>query len=157
MAIWLMKSEPDEFSINDLKQNTREYWNGVRNFQARNFMRQMREGDLVLFYHSSCKTPGIVGTAYISKEAHPDPSCWDTQSVYFDPKSSPDAPRWDQVQIRFDNKLKKTLTLTTLKSLAELNGFPLVAKGNRLSVMPVEDKYWKVIQPILEIDATDSH
>ena len=146
MAVWLMKSEPDEFSINDLKHRQRENWDGVRNFQARNFMRDMRIGDTVLFYHSSCKVPAIVGLAQISKEAHPDPSCWNPESSYYDPKSTPEAPRWDQVEVTFASILKKPLTLTLLKSIPELAGFPLITKGSRLSVMPVEENYWQVIK-----------
>jgi predicted RNA-binding protein with PUA-like domain len=146
MAVWLMKSEPDEFSINDLRLRKNENWDGVRNFQARNFMRQMALGDTVLFYHSSCKVPAIVGTATISKEAHPDPSCWNQESKYFDEKSTEAEPRWDQVELTFAGKLKRPITLTVLKSIPELEGFPLIKKGSRLSVMPVEEHYWQVIQ-----------
>lgn len=146
MTIWLMKSEPDEFSINDLKHREYECWNGVRNFQARNFMRQMTVGDLILFYHSSCKTPAIVGTATVSKAAHPDPSCWDPQSPYYDPKSTAEKPRWDQVELRFRSKLQKPLSLSLLKSWQELEGFYLIQKGNRLSVMPVAEHYWRAIE-----------
>lgn len=146
MAIWLMKSEPDAFSINDLKHRQRESWDGVRNFQARNYMRDMKQGDVVLFYHSSCKVPAIVGTATVSKTVHPDPSCWDPKSPYFDSKSTAETPRWDQVELTFESILKKPLTLAVLKSWPELDGFPLIQKGSRLSVMPVEEHYWHILK-----------
>lgn len=148
MAIWLMKSEPDEFSINDLKTKQRANWDGVRNFQARNYMRDMAQGDLVLFYHSSCKVPGIVGTATISKTAHPDPSCLDPNSPYFDPKSTQESPRWVQVELTFESKFTNPITLAMMKAMPELEGFPLVKKGNRLSVMPVADGYWAALQAL---------
>ncbi|MCO4786646.1 EVE domain-containing protein [Marinomonas atlantica] len=147
MAIWLMKSEPDAFSINDLKHRQRENWDGVRNFQARNYMREMAKGDIILFYHSSCKVPAIVGTAIVSKTAHPDPSCWDPKSPYYDPKSTAETPRWVQVELAFESKLTKPLTLTLLKSWPELDGFPLTKKGSRLSVMPVDEPYWHILKP----------
>lgn len=147
MAIWLMKSEPDEFSINDLRTKKRAYWDGVRNFQARNYMRDMALDDLVLFYHSSCKTPAIVGTATVSQTAHPDPSCWDPDSPYFDPKSTAESPRWVQVELTFKSKLAQPITLTVMKAMPELDGFALIKKGNRLSVMPVAEAYWQFLKP----------
>lgn len=143
MAVWLMKSEPDEFSIDDLQQCVTENWNGVRNYQARNFMRQMALGDLILFYHSSCKVPAIVGTASISKTAHPDPSCWDPSSPYYDAKSTSSAPRWDQVEVTFQSKFVKPLTLQYLKQQSELDDLLLLKKGNRLSVMPITEAQWR--------------
>ena len=139
MNCWLMKSEPDAFSIDDLaaQPGKREHWDGVRNYQARNFMREMKKGDQVLFYHSSCPEPGVVGVAKVVKEAYPDFTAFDPESKYFDPKSSADKPRWFMVDIQFQKKLKRTITLAELKQNPFLEGMQLLRKGNRLSVMPV--------------------
>lgn len=147
MNFWLMKSEPDEFSIDDLAACGREPWTGVRNYQARNFMRDgMRIGDGVFFYHSNCDVPGIVGVARVAGEAYPDPTQFDPESDYFDPRSTPEAPRWQLVDIAFERKLPRTLSLAELREHAEaLGDFPLLARGNRLSVMPVTDAQWKTI------------
>jgi predicted RNA-binding protein with PUA-like domain len=146
MNHWLMKSEPDAFSIDDLKQKKREAWDGVRNYQARNFMRDgMRVGDGVFFYHSNCAEPGIVGLAEVASDAYPDPSQFDPKSKYFDPGSSRDNPRWMLVDVKFVRKLKRTITLDELKNHPKLEAMPLLRKGNRLSVMPVETADWKYI------------
>jgi predicted RNA-binding protein with PUA-like domain len=146
MNHWLMKSEPDAFSIDDLKQKKREAWDGVRNYQARNFMRDgMRVGDGVFFYHSNCAEPGIVGLAEVASDAYPDPSQFDPKSKYFDPGSSRDNPRWMLVDVKFVRKLKRTITLDELKNHPKLETMPLLRKGNRLSVMPVETADWKYI------------
>ena len=146
MNYWLMKSEPDAFSIDDLKRNKQEPWDGVRNYQARNFMRDgMRPGDKVFFYHSNCQPPGIVGIAQVATDAYPDPSQFDPKSKYFDPGSSRDEPRWMLVDVKFVKKLKRTITLDELKSDNALAEMPLVRKGNRLSVMPVDASDWKHI------------
>ena len=143
---WLMKSEPDAFSIDDLARKGREAWDGVRNYQARNFMRDgMRPGDKVFFYHSSCAVPGIVGIAEVATDAYPDPSQFDPKSKYFDPGSSRDNPRWMLVEVQFVKKLKHTITLDELKQHAELAEMPLLRKGNRLSVMPVGAEHWRHI------------
>jgi predicted RNA-binding protein with PUA-like domain len=143
---WLMKSEPDTFSIDDLKRKKREAWDGVRNYQARNFMRDgMHVGDGVLFYHSNCAEPGIAGLAEVASDAYPDPSQFDPKSKYFDPGSSRDNPRWMLVDVTFTKKLKRTITLDELKHHAKLEGMTLLRKGNRLSVMPVEAAHWKYI------------
>lgn len=146
MAVWLMKSEPDEFSIEDLKRLVHANWDGVRNYQARNFMREMNIGDLVFFYHSSCKTPAIVGSARVTKTAHPDPSCWNPDSPYYDSKSTEANPRWDQVELTFEHKLTKPITLSAMKALSDLKEFALVKKGSRLSVMPVEEPYLRQLE-----------
>jgi len=138
---WLMKSEPDAFSVDDLAANPDSPWDGVRNYQARNFMRQMALKDLVFFYHSSCKTPGIVGVAEVTKTAYPDPTSWDPDSPYFDPKSSPENPRWIMVNLTLIEKWPTTLTLSQLKAQPSLADFQLLKKGSRLSVMPVEKAY----------------
>ena len=141
-----MKSEPDAFSIDDLKRKKREAWDGVRNYQARNFMRDgMRPGDQVFFYHSNCAEPGIVGIARVATDAYPDPSQFDPKSKYFDPGSSRDKPRWMLVDVKFVKKLKRTISLDELKSDPALIEMPLLRKGNRLSVMPVDAAHWKYI------------
>jgi predicted RNA-binding protein with PUA-like domain len=146
MNYWLMKSEPDAFSIDDLKQKKREAWDGVRNYQARNFMRDgMRVGDGVFFYHSNCAEPGVVGVAEVASDAYPDPSQFDPKSKYFDPGSSRDNPRWMLVDVKFVRKLKRTITLDELKNDPKLEGMPLLRKGNRLSVMPVDAVHWRYL------------
>ncbi|MGL4605690.1 MAG: EVE domain-containing protein [Iodobacter sp.] len=145
MNYWLMKSEPDEVSIDDLAARQIVGWNGVRNYQARNFMRDaMQPGDQVLFYHSSCKEPGIAGLAEVCSLAYPDPTQFDPTSVYFDARSPVDQPRWLQVDVRF-------LSKTRLLSLAELRRDPALAdmillqKGSRLSITPVTPGQWALI------------
>ena len=146
MNHWLMKSEPDTFSIDDLKRKGKEAWDGVRNYQARNYMRDgMRKGDKVFFYHSNCAEPGIVGVAEVVTEAYPDPTQFDPKSNYFDPGSSRDNPRWMLVEVKFVKKLKRTITLKELQGDPALAEMPLVRKGNRLSVMPVAAAEWRHI------------
>ena len=148
MHHWLMKSEPDAFSIDDLKNkpDETEHWDGVRNYQARNMMRdEMKVGDQVFFYHSNCKEPGIVGIAKVVKTAYPDFTAWDPESKYYDPKSSPDNPRWFMVDIKFVRKLARTITLNELKNHPDLGDMPLVRRGNRLSIMPVTAQQWNTV------------
>jgi predicted RNA-binding protein with PUA-like domain len=146
IAHWLMKSEPDTFSIDDLKKRGREPWDGVRNYQARNYMRDgMRVGDGVFFYHSNCAEPGIVGLAEVASDAYPDPSQFNPKSDYFDPGASRDNPRWMLVDVAFVRKFKRTITLKELQALPALAEMPLVRKGNRLSVLPVTAAEWKTI------------
>ena len=144
---WLMKTEPDAFSIDDLKRVGTEPWNGVRNYQARNHMRQMQPGDGVLFYHSSCEVPGIVGTAEVASEAYPDPSQFDPKSDYYDAKSTREEPRWSLVDVAFERKLERTIPLEEIKrhtdDLGE--GFALIQRGSRLSVLPVTAAQWKLL------------
>jgi predicted RNA-binding protein with PUA-like domain len=143
---WLMKSEPDAFSIDDLKKKGQEAWDGVRNYQARNFMRDgMRVGDTIFFYHSNCDEPGIVGIAEVATDAYPDPSQFDPKSKYFDAASSRDKPRWMLVDVKFVKKLKRTITLKELQAEPALAEMALVRKGNRLSVMPVGAEEWRHI------------
>ena len=144
---WLMKSEPDAFSIDDLQRVGTEPWNGVRNYQARNNMRAMHAGDGVLFYHSSCDVPGIVGTAKIVSEAYPDPTQFDPKSDYFDPKSTREEPRWSLVDVAFERKFKRTLALDEIKQHADALGeeFALIRRGSRLSVLPVSAAQWKLL------------
>jgi len=152
MNYWLMKSEPSVFGIDDLaaRPNKTEPWDGVRNYQARNMMRDtMRRGDLAFFYHSNCEPPGIVGIMEVVREGYPDPTQFDPESKYHDPKSDPDAPRWHLVDVRLKKRFKAMVTLAELREHAgELGDFALLRKGNRLSVMPVEKATW---QRILEL------
>ncbi|MEJ2061144.1 MAG: EVE domain-containing protein [Gammaproteobacteria bacterium] len=146
MQYWLMKSEPDAFGIDDLKRVKVEPWDGVRNYQARNMMRdQMKKGDQVFFYHSNCDEPGIVGIMTVAREGYPDPTAFDPETKYYDPKSDPDNPRWYLVDVRFKRKLKRTITLAELKANPALGDMLLVRKGNRLSIMPVTEDQWHLI------------
>ncbi len=141
-----MKSEPDVYSIDDLQRDGREMWDSIRNYQARNMMRDdMRIGDEVFFYHSSCKEPGVVGVARVASEPYPDPVQFDKKSRYFDAKSDKDNPRWILVDIEFVRKLKRNITLTDIKAEKSLADMILVRRGNRLSIMPVEKKHWNKI------------
>ncbi|MBJ7554221.1 EVE domain-containing protein [Marinomonas spartinae] len=142
---WLMKSEPDAFSIDDLTQQGPSPWDGVRNYQARNFMQNMQMGDLIFFYHSSCKPAGIAGVAKVVREAYPDHTSWDPTSHYYDPKSSPDHPRWFMVDIELVEKWPSILPLSTLKQDPALSDMLLTKKGNRLSVMPIKPNEWQHI------------
>jgi predicted RNA-binding protein with PUA-like domain len=146
MKYWLVKSEPDEFSIDALQRVGVEPWSGVRNYQARNYLRQMKAGDGVLFYHSSCAQPGVVGIAKVAVASFPDPTQFDPRSDYHDPKSSPEEPRWFAVDVAFARKLARAITLDELRDCADaLGDFALLRRGNRLSVMPVTATQWKTI------------
>lgn len=142
-----MKSEPDVFSIDDLKKrrNSTEHWDGVRNFQARNFMRAMRRGDTAFFYHSSCPEPGVAGIVEIVREAYPDFTAWDPKSLYHDSRSTPEKPYWYMVDVRFQRKLKHLVPLAELRENPALKGMRLLARGNRLSIMPVTPREWESI------------
>jgi len=142
---WLMKSEPDVFSIEDLAAKDFEEWDGVRNYQARNFMRDMKKGDLVLFYHSNAKPPGVAGVAEIAAEAHPDRTQFDPKSEYYDPKSTQDEPRWDVVTVKHVETFDELVSLATLKGAAELEGMHVVRKGSRLSVTPVDQEHFQAV------------
>lgn len=141
-----MKSEPDAYSIDDLKRDRREMWDGIRNYQARNMMRDdMQVGDKIFFYHSSCKEPAIMGIAKVASKPYPDPTQFDTESRYYDPKSSKDDPRWCLVDIAYVRKLKRPITLTSLKEHPGLKDMVLTRRGNRLSIMPVTDHEWDIV------------
>lgn len=148
MKLWLMKSEPDVFSIDDLARDRRTSWEGVRNYQARNFMRdEMKVGDLVLYYHSNAEPSGIAGIARVSREAYPDPTQFDRKSEYYDEGSKTDDPRWLMVDVEFVEKLPEVISLDRLKSDPELEGMLVIRKGQRLSVQPVEKKHFaRVLQ-----------
>jgi predicted RNA-binding protein with PUA-like domain len=148
MNYWLMKSEPDVYGIDHLKKMPKQTdrWDGVRNYQVRNMMRdEMKRGDLAFFYHSNCKQPGIAGIMKIVREGYPDFTAFDPNEKYFDPKSDPGNPRWIMVDVKFVRKLKRIITLTELKTHSELSELPLVRRGNRLSVMPVAREQWDFI------------
>ena len=144
---WLMKSEPEDFSIDDLQRVGVEPWTGVRNYQARNFMRQMQPGDGVLFYHSSTDVPGIYGVAEVASNAYPDPTQFQKKSKYFDEKSTQEQPRWDLVDVKFVRKLRRGIPLDEIRTHADRLGedFALIRRGTRLSVLPVTAAQWKLL------------
>ena len=149
MRYWLMKSEPSVYSIDDLARDNTTAWTGVRNYQARNFMRdEMRLADRVLFYHSTCEEPGIVGVADVCRTAYPDPTQFDRRSEYYDPGSTRDAPRWLSVDLKFAHRTH-LISLPELRKHTELARMRILQRGNRLSVTPVERAEWKVIMQII--------
>ena len=137
-SYWLMKSEPDAYSIDNLRNDGETLWDGIRNYQARNFMRNMNKGDNVFFYHSNCKPPGIVGIMEVIDLNIVDPTQFDKDSKYFDPKSKTDNPRWDCVKVKYKSKSDKILSLPELKILFSEDELLVVKKGNRLSIIPIE-------------------
>ncbi len=148
MSNWLFKSEPDAFSIDDLQAMPKrtDHWDGIRNYQARNFMRDdMQPGDRGFFYHSSCPEPGIVGTVEVVSNAYPDHTALDPESDYHDPKATEAEPRWCMVDVKFTGKFDSVITLAELKTMPELADMKLLNKGNRLSIMPVSDEHWNLI------------
>lgn len=143
-----MKSEPTTYSIDTLikARNGTDHWEGVRNYQARNFMKdQMKVGDLAFFYHSNCEVPGIAGIMKIARQSHPDFTSWDINSQYYDPKSTPENPRWFMVDVQFLEKFKNVVPLALLKTQASLKDFVLLRPGNRLSILPVSHREWQTI------------
>ncbi len=148
MAYWLMKSEPDAYSIDHLRSQKRrtDHWDGIRNYQARNFMRdQMKTGDLAFFYHSNCSEPAVVGIMKIVSAAYPDHTAFDPNEKHFDAKSDPDNPRWLMVDVKFKKKLKMPITLQAIKAEKKLADMRLVQRGNRLSILPVTPSEWRHI------------
>jgi len=148
MNYWLMKTEPDCFGIDQLKAKPKrtEHWDGVRNYQARNFLRDgMRKGDLAFFYHSSCAEPGIAGIVKIARAGYPDHTAWDPDNEHFDPKSSPANPIWVMVDVKLEREFKHPITLTALKQNPALKGMTLLQRGNRLSILPVTENEWGTI------------
>ena len=148
MKYWLMKSDPDVYGIDHLRAEKRKtaHWDGIRNYQARNFMRdEMKKGDLAFFYHSNCEEPAIVGLMEIVREAYPDYTAFVANEKYFDAKSDPDNPRWVMVDVRFKKKFKKPVSLKALKEERLLAQMRLVQRGDRLSILPVAAKEWKHI------------
>ena len=152
MRYWLMKSEPDEFSIDDLAAapDKTVAWFGVRNYQARNFMRdQMKVGDQVFFYHSSCPEPGIAGLATVSKQAYPDSTQFEKKSKYFDPKATSETPRWFNVDVKYRKK-SRLVSLDELRTHPELQHMRILQKGNRLSITPVDPAEWEFILGLMK-------
>ena len=144
MNHWLMKSEPDVFSIQTLAQKRKSLWDGVRNYQARNFMtKDMKPGDLVMFYHSSCEIPGIAGLARVSSAAVPDPSQFDKKSEYFDAKATREKPIWFCVEVEYLREFKKLLPLEEIKKQKSLQDLLLLKRGQRLSIQPLSDKQYQ--------------
>ena len=150
MKHWLMKSEPSVFGIDDLARAPRKRtpWDGVRNYQARNFMREMRRGDDVLFYHSNCAEPGIAGIMRVVREAYPDPTQFDANDPHYDPRSKPEAPRWSVVDLEFVERFDVTVTLAELRDVPALESMRILQRGNRLSVTPVSNEHWETILAI---------
>lgn len=150
MNYWLFKSEPDEYSLSDLKREPGQTgrWDGIRNYQARNFLRdEVREGDGVLFYHSACKVPAVVGTARIARTTYPDPAQFNPESKYFDPKASSDNPRWFCVDIQWQREFPRPVPLAEIKQNPQLAEMVLVKQG-RLSIQPVTEKEWKLLSKL---------
>lgn len=148
---WLCKSEPDVYSIDDLKKDYETYWDGVRNYEARNFLRdKIKKGDIVLFYHSNCDEPGVYGICEVIREGYPDFTQFDPTSKYFDPKSKIENPTWYMIDIKFIRKFKKPVLLKEIKDNRNLKNMRLVQKGNRLSVMPVTEKEFEEILKMSE-------
>ncbi len=148
MKYWLMKSEPDVYSIDDLERDRNEIWDGVRNYQARNFLKSMTLGDIAFFYHSNTKPPGIAGLMKISEEMVVDPTQFDQTSKYYDPKSTPESPRWHTVTVSYVETFEHYISLDELKSNFEPEELQVVKRGNRLSVMPISEN---VAQRILKL------
>ena len=144
-SYWLMKSEPDVYSIDDFAKDGTTHWDGVRNFKARNYMRSMAPGDGVFFYHSNADPKAIVGIARVSKEAYPDSTQFDEKSDYYEPKATKDKPYWYMVEIEFVRKLPEPQSLEKLRGVKGLEGMALLKKGQRLSVQPVTDEEWTTI------------
>jgi predicted RNA-binding protein with PUA-like domain len=148
---WLIKNEPDCYSFDDLLRDGKVQWDGVRNYQARNYMRdEMRPGDLVLYYHSSTGEPAVVGLAEVASEPYPDPTQFDPQSEYYDPKATPENPRWHLVEFKPVRKLARPVTLAEMKRDPALEGMRLLQRGNRLSVMPVEPEHYARVLELAE-------
>lgn len=147
MAKWLVKTEPSECSIDDFAnaENHTIPWDGVRNYQARNFLKAMTENDEVMVYHSSCKHIGVAGIVRVVTSAYPDPTQFRTDSPYHDPRSTPEKPRWQAVDMAFERKLPRLLPLDEIKAMPGLEDLPLIKRGNRLSVMPVTEEQWSII------------
>jgi predicted RNA-binding protein with PUA-like domain len=151
MRYWLMKSEPDEFGIDDLvkAKNQTTAWFGVRNYQARNFMREMKVGDRALFYHSSCPEPGVAGIVEVSRLAYPDASQFDPKSPYYDAKSTREAPRWENVDVKLVKKTR-LVPLAQLRETPGLENMVTLRRGNRLSVTPVTPEEWKIVEKLAQ-------
>lgn len=157
MACWLFKSEPHVYSIDDLAREKTGVWEGVRNYQARNFLRDgVRVGDTVLFYHSSCKVPAIVGLAEVVRAAYPDPAQFDPRSAYHDPKASPEQPRWVAVDVAFRCKLARPVSRDDLRACPELADMALLRRGQRLSILPITESEWQLLSALMAAGASQA-
>lgn len=145
MAYWLLKTEPEAFSIDDLAREGVAHWDGVRSYQARYNLRAMKVGDLAFFYHSSVDPKGVVGICEVATEAYPDHTAWDPTSKYFDARSTPEDPAWWMPDVRFVEKFPRMVTLSEMRATPELDGMVLLRKGARLSVQPVTEEQWRII------------
>ena len=148
MKYWLMKSEPDAYSIEDLaaQKKKTDHWDGIRNYQARNFIRDdMATRDLAFFYHSNCESPAVVGIIKIVSSAYPDHTAFDPTEKYYDPKSDPDNPRWFMIDVQLVKRFRNKVTLVEIRSESKLKNMKLVQKGNRLSILPLTEREWKHI------------
>lgn len=146
MQYWLFKTEPDTYSIDDLKRDKKTMWSGVRNYQARNMLRdEVKKGDLIIFYHSSCAVPAAVGVAEVIKEAYPDPTQFDPKSEYFDATAKKEDPRWFVVDVKFKEKFKKEISLSLMRTISEFSDMRLLAPGNRLSLFPISQKHFELL------------
>lgn len=147
MQYWLMKSEPGVFGIDDLETHGAKgtHWDGVRNYQARNFMREMKKGDRAFFYHSNCDHPGIVGIMKVVREAYPDHTAFDPEDPHYDPKSGPEKPRWFMVDVAFERRFPRTVGLAEMRDTKALHDMLVLRRGNRLSITPVDKNEWDVI------------
>jgi len=150
LAYWLMKSEPSAYSIGDLKREGSTYWDGVRNYQARNHMRSMQINDLAFFYHSNCKVPGIVGVMKIAKTAYTDHTAFDPDDHHYDPKSNPDHPRWEMVDVAYVRSFPEIIPLSRLRATPEIEEMIILRKGNRLSITPLTDQEWEILNKLAE-------
>ena len=139
VTFWLMKSEPEAYGIDDLRRETTTLWDGIRNYQARNFMRTMQPGDQAFFYHSNCKPPGIIGLMEVIEIGLLDPTQFDPQAKYYDPKSNPEKPRWDCARLKFRGEFSALMSLDQLRELYTEDQLPVIKRGNRLSILPVPD------------------
>lgn len=149
MNYWLFKSEPGSYSIDDLRRDKREHWDGVRNYQARNMLRDdVKKGDMVVFYHSSCKEPAAVGMAEVIAEGYPDHTAWDKNSEHPDLKSTPEKPIWYMVDIAFGEKFTNEVSLKDMRSMKDLSDMKLLQKGNRLSLFPISKKHFDVLRKL---------
>lgn len=142
---WLMKTEPESYGIDHLKKDKKTPWSGVRNFQARNYMREMRPGDRVLFYHSSCKVPGVYGIAEVASLPYPDPTQFDPKSHYYDPRATEAKPIWDLVDVAFVRKLEEPITLSDIRADSSLQKMMILQPGSRLSVTPIAPEHFERI------------
>lgn len=150
MAYWLMKSEPSAFSIDDLKRDGQTHWDGIRNYQARNYMREMQVGDEAFFYHSNCTPPGIVGTMKVIKTVYPDHTAFDPEDIHYDPKSKVDQPRWEMVDLAYVRTFPEILSLAQLRQEPILSALAILRKGNRLSITPVTKDEWLTVFKLIQ-------